>query len=62
MAHLMAIHLNLRSLFLDKRHAYLWITQKNMAFDGLLVLHVMLRDGLDGIVRVQHYLDSVIAG
>ncbi len=61
-AHLMAIYLNLRSLFLDKRNANLWITRKNMAFDGLSVLHVMLRDGLDGIVRVRHYLDSVIAG
>ncbi|GAB6194888.1 hypothetical protein PAGU2595_001870 [Lysobacter xanthus] len=57
--HLIGIHGSLRLLFPeDKELRFSWIWRRNLAFDGLAPIDIMLRDGADGIARVWAVLDQ----
>jgi hypothetical protein len=57
--HLLAIHKNLRILFpRNKEQMYSWMNVKNNAFENLSPLDVVKEFGLEGLIRVNSYLDS----
>ncbi|NDK37019.1 MbcA/ParS/Xre antitoxin family protein [Rhodovulum sulfidophilum] len=60
LAHLVAIHDHLRSIFppSEEMLAYRWISMPNAAFDGESALEFMCREGPAGVASVRSYLDS----
>ena len=62
MSNLLGIHKALRLIFADPARGYAWIRKPNAAFDGASALEVMLRGGMEDILRVRRYLDSVRGG
>jgi uncharacterized protein (DUF2384 family) len=60
LAHLLAIHRALRTIFTDSQLGYRWVRQPNTAFGGRSALDVMRQGELDDIVLVHRYLESVV--
>ena len=68
LAHLIGIHICLRTLFLDRERAYSWVRQPNRAFPGnppdcreRPALDVMLGGGITDILVVERYLAGQIS-
>jgi uncharacterized protein (DUF2384 family) len=59
LAHLLAIHRALRTIFTDSQRGYRWVRQPNTAFGGRSALDVMRQGDVDDIVLVRRYLESV---
>lgn len=58
--HLLAIHKNLRLIFpQDRDLAYIWMTQRNRAFDGRTPVEVIREWGFTGVLTVRAYLDRM---
>lgn len=62
MSNILGIHKALRLVFVDPARGYNWIRKSNDAFGGASALEIMLRGGLEDILRVRRYLDSVRGG
>ncbi len=62
MSNLLGIHKALRIIFVDPATGYEWMRSKNAAFQDRSALDVMRQGGMDDIVRVRRYLDSVRGG
>ncbi|WP_235917211.1 MbcA/ParS/Xre antitoxin family protein [Maritimibacter harenae] len=60
LAHLLAIHRALRTIFTDVQRGYRWVRQPNTAFGGRSALDVMRQGNVDDIVRVRRYLEGVV--
>ncbi len=58
---MLGIHRALRCIFVDSDRAARWIGAPNEAFGGVCALDLMLADGLEGMQRVEAYLDAEIA-
>lgn len=59
--HLLAIHKNLRLLFLHNEDlAYRWISTRNRAFEGRTPIEVIRDFGFAGLLRVRNYLDRML--
>ena len=59
LAHLMAIHGALRTIFRDPERGYAWVRKPNAAFEGHSALDVMVQGELCDLMRVRAYLDAV---
>ena len=59
---LLGIHKALRVIFAEPSAGYGWVGAANAAFDGLSALDVMKRGGMEDLVRIRRYLDSVRGG
>jgi Protein of unknown function (DUF2384) len=62
MSNILGIHKALRLVFVDPARGYAWIRKSNAAFAGSSALGTMLNGGLENILRVRRYLDSVRGG
>lgn len=62
MSTLLGIHKALRLVFADPARGYAWVRKPNAAFDEASALEVMMRGGLEDLLRVRRYLDSVRGG
>lgn len=60
-ASLLGIHRALRCIFAESDRAARWLAAPNDAFDGACALDLMLADGLEGMLRVEAYLNADIA-
>ena len=59
--HLFGIHVRLRLLSSENLDlAYAWVKSPNRAFNSHTPLSVMITDGLEGLLRVQAYLDNEV--
>lgn len=59
---LLHIHKLLRLLFPANRQlAYRWMTSSNRAFDSLIPMHLVQREGLLGLQSIQNYLERFTA-
>ena len=59
---LMAIHAELRTLFIETERAYRWVKAPNSDLDGLRPLDVMLRGQISDLYRVRDYLGALVRG
>lgn len=56
---LLAIHKSLRLLFpRNESLCYSWVNLQNRDFDNQRPLEVMIREGIDGMIKVSRYLDE----
>lgn len=62
MSNLMGIHKALRIIFTDPAQAYRWIKSENKSLGGRTPFEVMMQGGMEDIVRIRRYLDSVRGG
>ena len=62
MSNILGIHKALRIIFAEPGAGYAWIGAANSTFGGRSPLDVMKRGGMDDILRVRRYLDSVRGG
>ena len=62
MSTLLAIHKALRILFEDPKTGYEWMRLKNKAFDDHSALDILRQGGMEDLVRLRRYLDSVCGG
>jgi Antitoxin Xre/MbcA/ParS C-terminal toxin-binding domain/Antitoxin Xre-like helix-turn-helix domain len=62
MSNLLGIHKALRIIFVDPATGYKWMRANNAAFQGRSALDVMKQGGMEDIVRIRRYLDSVRGG
>lgn len=61
-SNLLGIHKALRIIFVDPATGYEWMRAKNTAFQDRSALAVMRQGGMEDIVRIRRYLDSVRGG
>ncbi|MDZ7602554.1 MAG: antitoxin Xre-like helix-turn-helix domain-containing protein [Hoeflea sp.] len=62
MSNILGIHKALRIIFAEPGAGYAWIGAANSTVGGRSPLDVMKRGGMDDILRVRRYLDSVRGG
>lgn len=62
MSNLLGIHKALRIIFVDPATGYEWMQSKNSTFGDRSALDVMRQGGMEDIVRIRRYLDSVRGG
>ena len=62
MSNLLAIHKALRIIFEDPSKGYEWMRSKNKSFQDRAALDVLRQGGMDDLVRIRRYLDSVRGG
>ena len=62
MSHLLGIHKALRIIFSDPHAGYAWVRSDNAAFQGKSALEIMKYGGMEHIVRIRRYLESVRSG
>ena len=62
MSNLLGIHKALRIIFSDPSRGYEWVRAKNSAFGGQSALAILKQGGMEDIIRVRRYLDSVRGG
>lgn len=62
MSNILGIHKALRIIFSEPSAGYSWIGTENTSFGGRSALDVMKRGGMDDILRIRRYLDSVRGG
>ena len=62
MSNLLGIHKALRIIFTNPAQAYGWIKSENKSLGGRMPLAIMMQGGMNDIVRIRRYLDSVRGG
>jgi len=62
MSNLLGVHKALRIVFSDSQRGYDWINTENKAFGGKSALDVLRRGGMEDLIRIRRYLDSVRGG
>jgi hypothetical protein len=62
MSNLLGIHKALRIIFSDPQTGYAWVTTANDALAGRSPLEIMKGGGMEDVVRIRRYLDSVRGG
>lgn len=62
MSNLLGIHKALRIIFVDPGSGYEWMRLKNTALGDRSPLDVMRQGGMQDIIRIRRYLDSVRGG
>lgn len=62
MSHLLGIHKALRIIFTDAKSGYEWIKSKNDTFAGKSALDLLKQGGMEDIIKLRRYLDSVRGG
>lgn len=62
MSNLLGIHKALRIIFSDPQGGYDWINASNKAFGDKSALFVLRRGGMEDLIRIRRYLDSVRGG
>lgn len=62
MSNLLGIHKALRIIFAEPQRSYEWIKADNEAFAGQSAFTIMKRGGMEDIIRIRRYLDSVRGG
>lgn len=62
MSNLLGIHKALRIVFSDPQRGYDWMNSKSSALGDNSVLDVLLRGGMEDLIRIRRYLDSVRGG
>ena len=62
MSNLLGIHKALRVIFSDPQRGYSWINNPNKAFGDQSALDVLRLGGMEDVVRIRRYLDSVRGG
>lgn len=62
MSNLLGIHKALRIIFVDPATGYEWMRLRNATFGDRSALDVMRQGGMEDIVRIRRYLDSVRGG
>lgn len=62
MSNLLGIHKALRIVFPEPGCGYEWVQADNKAFSGKSALAILKRGGMEDIVRIRRYLDSVRGG
>lgn len=60
MAHLIGIHMGIRTLFQDPSDGYAWIREPNERFGGLRVLDVMLRGEMADLAYLRNWIGAEI--
>lgn len=62
MSNILGIHKALRIIFSDPQRGYDWMSTKTSALGGKSALDVALRGGMEDLIRIRRYLDSVRGG
>jgi hypothetical protein len=62
MSNLLGIHKALRVVFSDPKRGYDWMNAENSAFADVSALDVLRRGGMEDLIRIRRYLDSVRGG
>lgn len=62
MSNLLGIHKALRLIFTDKARGYDWVKAQNSIFAENTPLAIMKQGGMEDIIRIRRYLDSVRGG
>lgn len=62
MSNLLGIHKALRIVFSDLQRGYDWINARNKVFGDKSALDVLRRGGMEDLIRIRRYLDSVRGG
>jgi uncharacterized protein (DUF2384 family) len=59
MSCILGIHKALRIIFAEPAQGYRWMNQPNAGFAGRTPLQLLLRGGMEDLLRLRRYLDSV---
>lgn len=62
MSNLLGIHKALRIIFSEPARGYEWVQADNKAFGGNSALTILKQGGMEDIIRIRRYLDSVRGG
>lgn len=62
LSNLLGIHKALRLVFADPVAGYRWMSAPNAAFGGASALDLLRQGGMEDILRLRRYLDSVRGG
>lgn len=62
MSNLLGIHKSLRIIFSEPARGYEWVQADNKAFAGKSALTVLKQGGMEDIIRIRRYLDSLRGG
>lgn len=62
MSNLLGIHKALRIIFSEPVRGYEWVQADNKAFAGKSALTVLKQGGMEDIIRIRRYLDSLRGG
>lgn len=62
MSNLLGIHKALRIVFIEPGRGYEWVQSENKAFSGKSALTILKQGGMEDIIRIRRYLDSVRGG
>lgn len=59
---LLGVHKALRMIYADPQRGYDWMRRPNAVFGGISPLALLLRGGMEDIIRLRRYLDSARGG
>lgn len=62
MSNLLGIHKALRIIFSEPARGYEWVQSDNKAFAGKSALAILKQGGMEDIIRIRRYLDSLRGG
>lgn len=62
LSHLLGVHKALRLVFSDPAAGYRWMSAANTAFGGMSALDLLRQGGMEDLIRLRRYLDSVRGG
>lgn len=62
LSNLLGVHKALRLIFSDPAAGYRWMAAANTAFGGMSALDLLRQGGMEDLVRLRRYLDSVRGG
>ncbi|MGI9523176.1 MAG: MbcA/ParS/Xre antitoxin family protein [Hyphomicrobiaceae bacterium] len=62
LSNLLGIHKALRIIFSDPQRGYDWMSTQSPIFGDQSALDLLLRGGMEDLIRVRRYLDSVRGG
>jgi hypothetical protein len=62
MSNLLGIHKALRIIFSEPAGGYEWVQAENKAFSGKSALAILKQGGMEDIIRIRRYLDSLRGG
>lgn len=62
LSNLLGVHKALRLIFSDPAAGYRWMAAANAAFGGMSALDLLRQGGMEDLVRLRRYLDSVRGG
>lgn len=62
MSNLLGIHKALRIIFSEPARGYEWVRADNKAFAGKSALAILKQGGMEDIIRIRRYLDSLRGG